>query len=98
MDKRKVDAGDDSSTFLLNGIAGAGMAFRGDRGSNEALSICQYVNGDYSIGGLLSANLRRRSASRSPLLSPMVYFCSGTDAGKADWFRTINIAGEEIKA
>ena len=25
----------------------------------------------------------------------MVYFCSGTDSEKLDWFRTINIAGEE---
>jgi hypothetical protein len=26
----------------------------------------------------------------------MVYFCSGTDSEKLEWFRTINIAGEEL--
>ena len=26
----------------------------------------------------------------------MVYFCSGTDSEKLDWFRTINIAGEQL--
>ena len=26
----------------------------------------------------------------------MVYFCSGTDQEKLDWFRIINIAGERL--
>ena len=26
----------------------------------------------------------------------MIYFCSGTDSEKLDWFRTINIAGEKL--
>ena len=26
----------------------------------------------------------------------MVYFCSGTDSEKLEWFRTINIAGEKL--
>jgi hypothetical protein len=26
----------------------------------------------------------------------MIYFCSGTDSEKLDWFETINIAGEEL--
>ena len=28
----------------------------------------------------------------------MVYLCEGTDSEKLDWFRTINIAGEELTA
>jgi len=26
----------------------------------------------------------------------MVYFCSGSDSEKLEWFKTINIAGEEL--
>jgi hypothetical protein len=26
----------------------------------------------------------------------MVYYCSGTDSEKLEWFKTINIAGEKL--
>ncbi|MEQ9007415.1 MAG: hypothetical protein RLP12_05990, partial [Ekhidna sp.] len=61
----------------------------------RTISICQYVNGDFSIDGLAFHNLKddmQRQILDYPL---MIYFCSGTDSEKLDWFRTINIAGEE---
>ncbi|MCC6660954.1 MAG: DUF262 domain-containing protein [Phycisphaerales bacterium] len=64
-------------------------------GQQRTLSICQYVNGDYSIDGLAFHNLQDDQQAQILNYKLMVYFCSGTDSEKLDWFRTINIAGEE---
>jgi hypothetical protein len=64
-------------------------------GQQRTLSICQYVNGDFSINGLAFHNLQDDEQKQILGYKLMVYFCSGTDSEKLDWFRTINIAGEE---
>ena len=64
-------------------------------GQQRTLSICQYVNGDFSINGLAFHNLKDDQQQQILGYKLMVYFCSGTDSEKLDWFRTINIAGEE---
>lgn len=64
-------------------------------GQQRTLSICQYVNGDFSINGLAFHNLQDDQKQQILNYKLMVYFCSGTDSEKLDWFRTINIAGEE---
>ncbi len=64
-------------------------------GQQRTLSICQYVNGDFSIKGLAFHNLKDDQQKQICGYKLMVYFCSGTDSEKLDWFRTINIAGEE---
>ena len=64
-------------------------------GQQRTLSICQYVNGDFSIKGLAFHNLKDDQQKQILGYKLMVYFCSGTDSEKLDWFRTINIAGEE---
>lgn len=64
-------------------------------GQQRTLSICQYVNGDFSIKGLAFHNLKDDQQKQILDYELMVYFCSGTDSEKLDWFRTINIAGEE---
>jgi len=64
-------------------------------GQQRTLSICQYVNGDFSINGLAFHNLQDDQQKQILDYTLMVYFCSGTDSEKLDWFRTINIAGEE---
>jgi len=64
-------------------------------GQQRTLSICQYVNGDFSINGLAFHNLQDDQQQQILDYKLMVYFCSGTDSEKLDWFRTINIAGEE---
>ena len=65
-------------------------------GQQRTLSICQYVNGDFSIKGLAFHNLQDDQQEQILDYKLMVYFCSGTDSEKLDWFRTINIAGEEL--
>jgi len=64
-------------------------------GQQRTISVCQYVNGDYSIDGLAFHNLPDDQQKQILEYEVMVYFCSGTDSEKLDWFRTINIAGEE---
>lgn len=64
-------------------------------GQQRTMSICQYVNGDYSIKGLAFHNLQDDKQRKILDYRLMVYLCSGTDSEKLDWFRTINIAGEE---
>lgn len=67
-------------------------------GQQRTLSICQFVNDDYSIeidGHQLTFNNLQDDQQEQILnYKCMVYFCTGTDSEKLDWFRTINIAGE----
>jgi len=65
-------------------------------GQQRTISICQYVNGDYSIDGLSFFNLTDDKQEQILNYRLMVYFCSGEDSEKLKWFETINIAGEEL--
>ena len=65
-------------------------------GQQRTISLCQYVDGDFSINGLAVHNLpkdKREQILNYPL---MIYLCSGTDSERLEWFRTINIAGEKL--
>ena len=65
-------------------------------GQQRTISLCQYVQGDFSIDHLGFANLtpdEQRQILDYPL---MVYICEGTDREKLDWFKIINIAGERL--
>ena len=65
-------------------------------GQQRTISICQYVNGDYSIEGLAFHNLPKDKQEQILKYPLMVYFCSGSDSEKLDWFETINIAGKVL--
>jgi hypothetical protein len=65
-------------------------------GQQRTLSVCQYVNGDFSIKGLAFHNLQNDHQQQILDYKLMVYFCSGTDSEKLEWFKTINIAGEKL--
>lgn len=65
-------------------------------GQQRTVSICQYVNGDFSINGLAFHNLPKDKQEQILNYSLMIYFCSGTESERLDWFRIINIAGEKL--
>ncbi|MFE4082739.1 HNH endonuclease family protein [Paenarthrobacter sp. YIM B13468] len=69
-------------------------------GQQRTISICQYVEGDFSIpvnGHQLSFhNLQSDQQDQIMDYELMVYLCEGKDSEKLEWFRTINIAGEEL--
>ena len=65
-------------------------------GQQRTISICQYINGDFSFENLFIHNLQSDQRQKILDYELTVYLCSGTDSEKLDWFRTINIAGEKL--
>ncbi len=70
-------------------------------GQQRTVSICQYVNGDFSIkdkDGNPMYFHTQKSDIRELILDYklMVYFCEGTETEKLSWFKTVNIAGERL--
>lgn len=71
-------------------------------GQQRTISICQFVEGDFSVKvGSFSENRafhNLQNDEQEQILSYklMVYFCSGADSEKLEWFKTINIAGEKL--
>jgi len=65
-------------------------------GQQRTLSICQYVNGDYSINDRYFHNLTEEEKDQILDYELMVYFCDGTDKERIEWFEVINTAGEKL--
>lgn len=71
-------------------------------GQQRTISIAQYVEGDFSvsIGDFPEKrafhNLQNNEQEQILNYKLMVYLCSGTDSQKLEWFKTINIAGEQL--
>ncbi|MBF2755358.1 MAG: DUF262 domain-containing protein [Gammaproteobacteria bacterium AqS3] len=67
-------------------------------GQQRTISICQYVNGDYSFNDRAFYNLESDEQQQILDYKLMIYQCEGEDSEKLDWFKTINIAGEKLTA
>ena len=67
-------------------------------GQQRTISICQYVHGDFSIEHRAFHNLTAEEKQQILDYPLMVYICEGTDREKLDWFKIINIAGEQLTA
>lgn len=65
-------------------------------GQQRSLSICQYLNGDFSVNYQYFKGLTVSEKEQIEEYELQVYICDGTDREKLDWFRTINIAGEKL--
>ena len=65
-------------------------------GQQRTISICQYVNGDFSHDLFYFNNLTKEEQDKILDYELMIYICSGTDREKLQWFKTINIAGEQL--
>lgn len=70
-------------------------------GQQRTMSICEFLSGNYFVnwnGALKSGvNLTPDELQKFKDYQLMVYICrNGSDSEKLDWFRTINIAGEEL--
>ena len=91
---------DENQNLPNNGIVGQvsndEVVFEIIDGQQRTISICQYVEGDFSLNGLAFHNLTNDKQEQILNYKLMVYFCSGTDSEKLDWFKTINIAGKEL--
>ena len=67
-------------------------------GQQRCLSICKYVNGDYSINSRFFHNLTKEEQDKILNYPLMIYFCKGTDKEKIDWFEVINTYGEKLNS
>lgn len=65
-------------------------------GQQRTISICQYVNGDFSVGGRYFDNLQDDEQDQILDYELAIYRCTGTNSEKLEWFQTINIAGEKL--
>ncbi len=71
-------------------------------GQQRTISICQYVEGDFSVKvgsfpeNRAFHNLQNDEQEQILNYKLTVYLCSGADSEKLEWFKTINIAGEEL--
>lgn len=66
-------------------------------GQQRTISICQYVNGDFSLNSRGFYNLTETEKNQILEYSLMIYICKGNDKEKLDWFKIINIAGVQLK-
>lgn len=62
-------------------------------GQQRTISICQYVNDEFSINSRFYHNLFPDEQQVFNDYELTVYICEGTEAEKLSWFRVINIAG-----
>ena len=65
-------------------------------GQQRTISVCQYVNGDFSYEKRYFHNLQDDEKEQILNYKLTIYLCSGTDSEKLDWFRIVNISGERL--
>ena len=88
--------------FPLNSMYWAvdGDGFEVMDGQQRTISICQYVNGEFSVDfdGMPRGfnNLTHDMKQQILNYELHVYVCEGEDSEKLDWFKIINIAGEKL--
>lgn len=63
-------------------------------GQQRTLSICQYVNGDFSIDERYFHSLNKTEQEYILEYPLQVYICTGSDKERLEWFEIINTAGE----
>ncbi len=66
-------------------------------GQQRTMSICKYATKAFSVDERYVHNLTGAERERFMDYPLTIYICSGDDAEKLEWFKTINIAGLELK-
>lgn len=65
-------------------------------GQQRTLSICKYVNGEFSWNGKFFGNLQKDEQDKLLESKIIVNLISGTPSEKLEWFRRINVACEVL--
>lgn len=65
-------------------------------GQQRTLSLCEYLDGNFSVDDKVFDNLPSDIQDRIRSYELFIYICDGTESEKLDWFRIINIAGEQL--
>ena len=77
-------------------VKNSDTAFEVLDGQQRTISICQYVNGDFSIDEKYFHTLTKDEQKQILDYELTVYICEGKDSEKLAWFKTINIAGAQL--
>ena len=65
-------------------------------GQQRTISICQYVNGDFSVDSLGFHNLAEDERAQILNYKLIIYICEGTPSEIRDWFKIVNIEGVKL--
>ena len=65
-------------------------------GQQRTNSLCEYVDGSFSVDDKYFYNLPADIKKKILDYELFVYVCDRTDSEKLDWFKIINIAGEQL--
>lgn len=65
-------------------------------GQQRTISVCQYITNVFSVNHMIFDNLTKTEQDQILDYPLMIYICEGTDKEKLDWFKIINIAGEQL--
>ena len=65
-------------------------------GQQRTISLCEYVDGSFSVDDKYFYNLPADIKKKILDYELFVYVCDGTYSEKLDWFKIINIAGEQL--
>ena len=67
-------------------------------GQQRTLSICQYVNNEFSIDHHKFENLTNEEREDILDYELTIYICEGEEREKLKWFEVVNTAGEQLNA
>ena len=65
-------------------------------GQQRTLSLCAYIDGDFSVDDMTFDNQPADIRQRILDYELFVYICRGNESEKLEWFKIINIAGEKL--
>ena len=65
-------------------------------GQQRTIAFCEYVDGNFSVDDKFFFNLPSDQKRAILDYELFIYVCDGTDSEKLDWFKIINIAGEQL--
>lgn len=65
-------------------------------GQQRTISFCKYVAGELAVNFNFFNNLTKEEQEQILNYEVSIYICEGTDREKLDWFRIVNIAGEQL--
>lgn len=65
-------------------------------GQQRTISFCEYVDGNFSVDGMIFDNQPQDIREKILDYELFVYVCDGTESEKLNWFKIINIAGEKL--
>lgn len=65
-------------------------------GQQRTISICEYIIGEFPINYQYFHNLETEEQDQILNYKLQIYFCSGDNKEKLNWFKIVNISGEKL--